>query len=236
MILSESHNFIFVHIHKTAGEAITLALLPHLGPKDFALGATPLGNVRNLYYERKHGISKHSSASEIREYVDAENWNRFFVFSFVRHPFERARSLYKYFAMMSERRNEKNLRNMLYRIPFLKDSDPLKWPGLQAYSETSSFSEFIRHPSFHQDPGSHCQCDMLLDENGNMLADFVGHFDRLEADFAHVATRIGLSQVTLPKYNISKSLNRTDITLSGDDIIYLREIYAHDFERFWFDL
>lgn len=235
MIVSESHNFIFIHIHKTAGEAITLALLPHLGRGDLTLGGTPLGNLRNLYYKRQHGISKHSNACQIRSYVGAKRWDDFFVFSFVRHPFERVRSLYKYFAMMSERRNEMRFRNILYRTPFLEGGDPLKWPGLQAYRETSSFSEFIRHPGFRQDPGSHCQCDMLLDANGRMLADFVGHFDRLEEDFGHVASRIGLPQARLPRHNISRSANRVDVTLSEEDTGYLREIYARDFERLGFN-
>jgi hypothetical protein len=236
MIISKSHNFIFVHIHKTAGEAITLALLPHLGKDDLALGATPVGNIRNLYYKHKFGISKHSNARAIQEYIGPEKWNKFFIFSFVRHPFERVRSLYKYFAMMSERRTEKSLQNLLYRTPVLAGSDPLKWPGLQAYRETSSFSEFIRHPGFRKDPGSHCQCDMLLDENGRMLADFIGHFDRLEEDFAHVTSRIGLSQANLPKHNVSRSANKMDVTLAEDDVRYLREIYAEDFERFRFGL
>jgi hypothetical protein len=236
MIISESYNFIFVHIHKTAGEAITLAFLPHLGPKDVTLGGTPTGNIRNLYYKRKYGISKHSSAREIREYIKDDRWERFFVFSFVRHPFERVESLYKYFVMMSERRDKPSFRNMLYRAPLLEGSDPLKWPGLQAYRETSSFSEFIRHPGFHQDPGSHCQCDMLLDEKGRMLADFVGHFDRLEEHFAYVASRVGLSEVRLPKHNVSKPTSRVDMTLSEHDRRYLREIYANDFEVFGFHI
>jgi Sulfotransferase family len=236
MIISKSHSFIFVHIHKTAGEAITLALLPHLEQSDFALGATLVGNIRNLYYKRKYVISKHSSAREIRNYVGTGEWDDFFVFSFVRHPFERVQSLYKYFAMMSERREEGSFRNMLYHIPLLAASDPLRWPGLQAYRETSSFSEFIRHPGFRKDPGSHCQCDMLVDENGRMLVDFVGQFDRLEQDFAYVTSRIGLPQASLPQHNISTSSNKVDVTLSENDAQYLSETYAKDFEKFGFDL
>ncbi len=34
MIISHSRKFIYVHLHKTAGEAITAALGPHLGPAD----------------------------------------------------------------------------------------------------------------------------------------------------------------------------------------------------------
>lgn len=38
MIVSHKHQSIFVHIHKTAGEAFTEALAPYLGPEDFEIG------------------------------------------------------------------------------------------------------------------------------------------------------------------------------------------------------
>jgi hypothetical protein len=58
MIISRSRGFIFVHVHKTADEAVTLALLPYLGPDDLVLGGTRAGNLRNLYWRRRHDLTK----------------------------------------------------------------------------------------------------------------------------------------------------------------------------------
>ncbi len=41
MIISPSHNFIFLHSRKTAGSSITAALNKYLGPEDIQIGAWP---------------------------------------------------------------------------------------------------------------------------------------------------------------------------------------------------
>jgi len=48
MILSPSQNFAFVHIHKTAGEAVTRALIPHLGSGDLTLGVSRARRLRDI--------------------------------------------------------------------------------------------------------------------------------------------------------------------------------------------
>lgn len=234
MIISPSRNFAFVHIHKTAGEAVTLALMPYLAPSDLTLGASRKGRLRDLRYRRLYGISKHSSARVLRDYAGAEVWAGYFTFAIVRHPHDRARSLYTYLRQMSERRDAVSAKNLAYRMPGLRRADPLGWPGVQAVRETADFSEFIRHPKFRADPGSRPQRDMLVDEDGRLLVDFVGHFERLEADFAHVTERLELGRVVMPRHNVSGD-GAVKSALSPADRAELYALYAADFDAFGFD-
>lgn len=234
MIISRSRKFVFVHIHKTAGESITTALAGQLGRGDLVIGSTPLGKLRNIWYKRKYGLEKHSPAARIRDFLGPETWASYFTFAFVRHPFERAESLYRYFAMVSERRDAPGLRNMRYQVPVLSGSDPLIWPGMTAYRETGSFSEFIRHPAFFRDPGSSCQCAIVQDADGRTIVDFVGQFDRHATDFAHVTERLGMPGVTLPQVNITKTTKPRKPLMTDADRSHLRDVYARDFEAFDF--
>ena len=234
MIISPSRNFAFVHIHKTAGEAVTLALMPYLGPGDLTLGASQAGRIRDLRYRRAHGISKHSPARALRDYAGAEVWAGYFTFAIVRHPYDRARSLYTYLQQMFERRDGVSAKNIAYRMPGLRRADPLGWPGVQAVRETADFSEFIRHPKFRGDPGSRPQRDMLADADGALLVDFVGHFDRLEADFGVITDRIGLGPVPLPRHNVSAGTTPRAALAEADRAV-LRDLYAVDFAAFGFE-
>ncbi len=235
MILSRKHRFGFVHIHKTAGESITEALYPHLGPDDVVLGSWRLGAFKNLYIGQKLGLSKHSSAGEIRDFAGDKVWQSYFTFSFVRHPIDRARSRYKFYSMMLQRRKRWTFYNLRQPLPFFRRNDPLRWPGMQAYRDTSSFSEFIRHPGFQEDQGFRSQCDMLLDADGRLLVDFVGRHDQLERDFAEVVSRIGLPEIRLPQLNVSRSSNLKELVITEDDEALLRRLFAREFEVFGFD-
>jgi hypothetical protein len=50
MIISHSRKFIFIHIHKTAGESISEALRPYLSGRDLLLGTSLRGELNNAYY------------------------------------------------------------------------------------------------------------------------------------------------------------------------------------------
>jgi hypothetical protein len=94
LILSHKYKFIFIHIPKCAGTSITQSLIPYLGQDDLVLGCTPEFEALSREYKAKGWIHKHSTASEIREFVGEETWNSYFKFAFVRHPLDLILSLY----------------------------------------------------------------------------------------------------------------------------------------------
>lgn len=141
MIISNSKQYIFVHIHKCAGTSVTKALAEHLTWNDLQLGTTEIGDALNDPYEKQFGLCKHSTGRAIRQVVGNALWDAYFTFAVVRNPFSRLLSLYTFVRKQVEaERRYDGIRKLLRRTP----RACLAWPLSQAYLRTSSFSDFIR--------------------------------------------------------------------------------------------
>jgi hypothetical protein len=176
-------------------------------------------------------LHKHSTALEVRDYLGADVWERYFTFSFVRHPVDRVVSLYRYVAWQAQQLHPPLLSRLLHRQP-RPSGDPQNWPGVQAFLDTTSFSEFIRHPALENAMGMQAQSTVLCDTAGEILVDFVGRYERLAEDFAHVQDHLGLPDRSLRQLNTSKDRGSPDLTVSSEDRSYLATRYRDDFERF----
>jgi len=136
--------YVFIHINKTAGSSIERAL--------------------HLRFEHKTAAEKRGELGEWR-------WNRAFKFSFVRNPWDKVLSHYKY-------RVATNQTSMGDRHISFRD-----WT-LRAYGE--------HDPRYYDQPKMFMpQLSWLTDRHGRLLVDFVGRFESLEADFAEVCSRVG---------------------------------------------
>jgi hypothetical protein len=236
MIISHSRKFVFIHIHKTAGESVSEALVPFLGRGDILLGTTFRGEIANAWYNRRHGLQKHSGVRRVRPFL-GDAWGDYLSFSFVRDPFDRLRSLYFYFERMLDRRREKSLRNALLWIPGTDFRDPLKWPGMQAFLETDDFSGFIRHPAFSTNiMGARPQSILLTDKAGNLAVDMVGKFETIAEDFARIAARIGLEGATLGHRNASRNRDTRPDPAEAADRALVADLYASDYALFGYPL
>jgi hypothetical protein len=63
----------------------------------------------------------------------------------------------------------------------------------------TEFVEWIEYSSstcIHSSPHRY-QVDWFVDPNGKVLADFIGRFERLEGDWAFIASKLGITE-TLP--------------------------------------
>jgi hypothetical protein len=233
VIISHEHKFVFVHIHKTAGESITAALEPHLGSDDVVLKSDfdtwARSKVAGQYADLGR-LGKHTKARVARSVLGDEVWARYFTFSFVRDPIDRAMSLYRYVGDIAERRQERRLRHLWYRTKGGRDADPARWPATQAYLETDSFAAFVRHPGSRQAPGMRPQVASLCSKDkSRLLVDEVGRYENLAADFAAICARIGLPAIALPQRNVSPHA-RLDLDDAAREI--LLERYALDYDRF----
>jgi chondroitin 4-sulfotransferase 11 len=180
------HNFAFIHIPKTGGTSINRAL----GLAD-----------------------EHKTALQLRGRLGAERWERKFRFAFVRNPWDRAVSAFKF----ARDRNKDS------RFVALSFRD---WLRL-AYVE--------RHPLYFDTPVSFLpQFDWISDDSDCVLVDFVGRFENLAVDFTNVCERIGRKVPTLPHHNSTK---RDDYRSYYDDesIEIIAHWYRKDIEYFCYE-
>ena len=179
-MICREFNCLFVHVPKTAGQSVEQFFMDRLGldwERDRArvmLGDNP---------DRTRGTEKlaHLSAAEYLHdgFVEAEEFERLFKFSFVRNPYARIVSEYLYRNYFSHR----NFRDfVLHRLPE---------PG---------WGDDYRHVM--------PQYDLLHDADGRLLVDFVGRFENLQADFDEVCRRLGIDDSALPHRNRSDKRSR----------------------------
>ncbi len=224
LIVCHSRGFVFVHLHKTAGESITATLAPVLVAGDEVVKGSPPAAPAGV------ALGKHSTAGEARDVLGVDRWERYFTFSFVRHPIDRTLSLYRYIARLAEP-PKPTLRQRLGRHEIRSDAGRERWPEMRAYRETASLSEFIRHPLVDHAVALRPQATSLCDDAGDLLVDYVGRFERLAPDVAHVQRTLGLPETPLRSLNTSPRGELPD-DLTREDREYLASRFEEDFVRF----
>ncbi|MBM9514826.1 sulfotransferase family protein [Desulfogranum marinum] len=179
-MVSHFHKCIFIHIPKTAGTSLwgivnasqdnnkTDQLLLSFKPDDYKFDPPP----------------PHLRASDYIKYdrVPKELFDSYFKFAFVRNPWDRLVSEYRYRMHAHE------------------------------YSFKEFLFEHFPKPSWNDEychviP----QYDFLHDEKGNLLVDFVGRFETLQEDFFYVCEKLNIKKRVLLHRNKSTSIfNRRD--------------------------
>jgi len=102
-VISTSEKFIFVHIPKTAGNTISLALDPYcedeltFNEKQYSYNRSK-GALHRFDITNPHAVvNKHSTLSSLKEMWDEKSlghWEEYFKFSVVRNPWDRLISYY----------------------------------------------------------------------------------------------------------------------------------------------
>ncbi|MDJ0827572.1 MAG: sulfotransferase family 2 domain-containing protein, partial [Rhodobacter sp.] len=156
MIISRGRRYIFVHIPKTGGTALSLALEARAMKDDILIGDTPKAVKRR---RRLNGIKtagrlwKHSTLADIDGLVSLDELDTMFLFTLVRNPWDRMVSYYHW----------------------LKVQD-FDHPAVDL-ARRSGFAAFLAHP--------HTQTTVAAAPYGSYLIDAAGveraaHFIRLE--------------------------------------------------------
>lgn len=110
-------------------------------------------------------------SEEKRAEIGRKQFETYFKFGFVRNPWDRVVALY-------ERK------------------EPLEMRDKMTFDEFVDWIQYSSATCTHSSPHRY-QLDWFVDGSGNMLADFIGRFEKLEEDWAHVARKLGVS-ATLP--------------------------------------
>ena len=204
MSISYKNKYIFVHIQKTGGSSIH-SVFDQLGLVED--GPEYLrGKITSEFFRKKFPYTNywhHLKAKDIKAVIPLNIWNSFFKFAFVRNPWDRALSIYSY-----RKQQVDNPKSVNYRqnIP-------------------DSFEQWL------QESAPSPQLEHLADDNGNVLMDFIGRFENLQADFQAICSRINLPPINLPHIRKSAHKRYTD-SYSPQARQLVDELYKSDIEHF----
>lgn len=210
MILSRGRRYIFVHIPKTGGTAMALALEGRAKSDDILIGDTPKavkrrGRLKGV--ETAGRLWKHSTLADIEGLVSREEMDDFLIFTLVRNPWDRMVSYYHW------------LKEQSFDHPAV------------ALARDLRFADFLRHPQTVASVKATPNGSYLRDGSGRERA---GHFVRIEhfaEDFAPVAAHLGFD-VVLDRVN--ESARDRDWRGYYDAALadHVRDICAEDIARF----
>ena len=183
-MINHEHKFIFIHIPKCAGMSVGKTLY------------NLVGNDSKTY----DGFKIH------HDEFDKKIWEEYFVFTFIREPFDRLLSQYYYRDFLYYHEFEYAVKNMKglfsqrygYREPGTHPTDG------SIMDIANYYGEWIHYPG---------QRGFLQGQYSNGIdkipyIDFYGKYETLQEDFDYVCEKIGLPKTKLPHTN--KSTNDRD--------------------------
>ncbi|MBE1285000.1 MAG: Type II secretory pathway, pullulanase PulA [Rhodobacteraceae bacterium] len=104
MILSPGRSYVFIHIPKTGGTALALALEARAMADDMMLGDTPKARKRRRRLKgaaSRGRLWKHSTLADIEGLIPTAELEAMFAFTLVRNPWDRAVSYYHWLKAQS---------------------------------------------------------------------------------------------------------------------------------------
>jgi hypothetical protein len=204
MLLSNRYNFLFVHIAKTGGTSVRAALAGLRWRDPLYL---PMFISARLSHLTGHRIAsklpRHARIIAAQEMLPHEQFQRLFKFAFVRNPWDLQVSSFHHI-----RRERPHL--------------------LEGHQQFADFMRWKLDPErpwqYHIDTSIALQSDYIRDLQGNIVADFIGHYESLQDDFTEVCRRIGVVR-QLPHRR--RATDREDYRRYYDT--QLTELVAHHF-------
>ena len=210
MILSPGRRFIFIHIPKTGGTALALALESRAMKDDILIGDTPKARARKsrLRGLTAHGrLWKHSTLSDIAGLASDQDIASFFTLTLVRNPWDRAVSYYHW------------LRAQSFAHPAI---------GL---AKSRDFSQFLNHPQTQTALTLWPYAAYLRDRHGTERASLYARLEHLHSDLAPFEAYLGF-RLTIPHANRSDRPRDWRAQYSDADAALIARIAAADIARF----
>ena len=204
MIISDTKQFIFIHNPKAGGTSIRDVLHEYatVGVWQHKVNERlPVGNNKFL--------SKHVTASRIRDYVGLDKWNNYFTFAFIRNPWDLIVSQYLY-----AKRHIKAAKHNLAR---------------------GSFKDFVLW--YDNKWAKNCAQPLRIFSQLHYIGDgitpivaFVGRFERMNVDFEKICNRLDIKHA-LPHLNKTKH-GHYRVFYNAKTQSIVRRLYANDIEAF----
>jgi hypothetical protein len=200
----------FVDIPRTSSTTLKLELGKRFG-KEF--GKQYLrGSGRRVSHKVIHD---HSTASEVRNILSPELWNRLFTFSIVRNPWDRCYSLFRYRIANNE---------IPRGFPFI---EYLRL--LERKNTRNVYSPFGDQPLFKP------MCDFVLDENNNQLVNYIGKYEKREEFMSMLKEKIGIELSGAPKAEVLGKPADYREAYDAEGLAIIQRMWQDDIDRFGYE-
>ncbi|WP_108482586.1 sulfotransferase family 2 domain-containing protein [Oceaniglobus ichthyenteri] len=210
MIISPGRRFVFVHVPKTGGTSLTLALEARAMKDDILIGDTPKAQRRR---KRLKGLQargrlwKHATLADIEGVLPQETLEAMQVVTLVRNPWDRMVSYYHW------------LRDQTFDHP------------ATALAKTLNFADFLRH--------DHTQRSFSAEHFGHYVTGSDGaerpalfiRLEHLAQDLRPFEAHLGFS-FDMPHYNSSRRPGGYRALYDSDTRDLLGRMCARDIARF----
>lgn len=210
MIVSPSRGYVFVHIPKTGGTAMALALEARARPDDILIGDTPKARRRRhrLKALKPAGrLWKHSTLADIDGIVTPADLDRMLVFTLVRNPWDRLVSYWSW------------LRAQAFAHPAV------------ALAKASDFPAFLNDPMTRGALAANPVARYLTDAGGAERPALCLRIERIEEEMAPLAAHLGFRPL-LPRANESGRQRDWRPFYSDADAALVARLCAPDIARF----
>lgn len=210
MIISPGRQYIFVHIPKTGGTALSAALEARARADDILIGDTPKalkrrGRVKKL--QARGRLWKHATLADIEGLVPQAEFERYVIFTLVRNPWDRAVSYYHW------------LRAQSWDHPAVR------------LAKAQPFSAFLNAPETVQSLLTPYRA-YVSDSTGQDRATFYVRLETLDADLAPIWAHLGFDLSPIARRNASERGRDYRAYYSERDAELMAKMAAEDIARF----
>jgi len=208
VIISRGRRYAFVHIPKTGGTSLSLALEGRAMKDDLMLGDTPKALKRRRRLQGAHAAGrlwKHSTLADIHGLVSAEELDGLFCFTMVRNPWDRVASYYRW------------LRGQGFEHPAVH------------LAKAEDFAGFLRHPQTQASLRAWPARRYMEDAAGRERCDLYIRLEHFATDAQPLFDHLGFG-LELPQVNASAREEAAAYTPELRDIV--AEVCAEDIARF----